>query len=156
MLGNGEELEIEQLFPTSGNIRREERNFIITMLNNSMGFENPNRLNIVMCSIRKTSDNYLINGASSSEDGENRTFYGTIEINQDKKIIIKTEITRLCVDGSNDFPKIYSALDIFVPIKDNKYIKTTKYSFNSKQFEKEITIDNYEIIYSNLRKFKTK
>lgn len=136
------EILLEEYFNCE-NMTIDERNFIITFLYNTKTIKDNTNMRIVTCNFKKVKDNiYKANGAMCSEDNNANWFDSYIEID-DNKLSIRSDITELCPS------KELTEYSIFTKTGDNEYKRHTKYSHNDKQYEDEIIIDNFDIIYDD-------
>ena len=125
------------------NMTIDERNNIITFLYNTKTLKDNPSMRIVTCNLKKVKENiYKANGAMSSDDGKVNWFDSYIEININQ-LSIKSEIAELCQK------KEFSEYTVFNTNDNKNYKRYTKYSHNDTQFEDEIVIDDFDIIYGD-------
>jgi len=127
------------------NTSYEEGMFCVELLNKCKDFNDANleekqRCEIVMINLKKQSrigkeKIYVYSGAYKLKDnGENRTFNGTI-FYTDEKIDIVNLIERLCITDESNIPKRYRTVDTFKHIEEDIYERKSSYNYLDETIE---------------------
>jgi len=138
----------------------EEGMFCVELLNKCKDFNDANleenqRCEIVMINLKKQSrigkeKIYVYGGTYKlKNNGENRTFNGTI-FYTDEKIDIVNLIERLCITNESNIPKRYRTVDTFRHIEEDVYERKSTYNYSDEKVEpKQVQITK---INQNIKK----